>query len=143
MTRCLFMRSILGVATVVLVLLVLPNATALGSPSRGSDTSSLRHRLVLSSPSIVAGDTEHAVEVARNDHPFPVEAWVSWVVTFPCGGGLIGDPVTQTMPANGGVARWRLDVATSSDCVGTYTVQTTITDRHGSGQDEKTFDATP
>ena len=85
----------------------------------------------------------HAVEVARNDHRFPVEAWVSWVITFPCGGALVGDPVSQRMPANGGVARWRLDVATSSDCVGIYTVQATITDRHGSGQDERIFDATP
>jgi len=133
----------MGVATVVLVLLVLPSATALGSPRGASDASRLRHRLVLSSPSIVAGGTEHAVEVARNEHPVPVEAWVSWVVTFPCGGGLIGDPVTQTIPANGGVARWRLDVATSTDCVGHYTIQATITDRRGSGQDEKTFDATP
>ncbi len=89
------------------------------------------------------GEPSTPYEVARNDDPFPVEACVSWVVTFPCGGGLIGDPVTQTIPANGGVARWRLDVATSTDCVGHYTIQATITDRRGSGQDEKTFDATP
>ena len=138
------MRSTLRTATALVLLLSATLASAAqASAGVRADTSGLRHHLVLASPSVVAGQVEHTAEVVRNDHPFPVDAWGSWVLTSPCGGSLVGDPVSRTIAANGGTATWRFDAPTSTDCTGTYTLTATVTDRHGSGQDTRTFEATP
>jgi hypothetical protein len=142
------MRSVRRIVLIVgLAAMVLALSSSLAEAARGSertgagarDATGVRHHLFVRYPSLPAGQTEQAAEVVRNDHPFAIDVWVSFVVTFPCGGGLIGDPLSKHVPGNSGVERWQLSIPTPVGCVGTYTITEQVQDRRGSAQDSASF----
>jgi len=130
------MRRIVGVAPMVALLL------CLGATSQAAGVG-VGHRLEIPHPIIRAGQSEPFREVVINGGPSSIQVTVFGEVVLPCGGSIDLDPLAQTVPPDGGIARWNVLFPTQAGCTGTYTVTETVEDQFGQAQDSGTFTATP
>lgn len=135
------MRYMRRVSVVALVACLLGGASAAGASGRSPVRSPLRHRLVIGEPTVTVGETEHVKEVVLNDSERTINVSVWWLLSFPCGGGIVGDPYAQTIDP-GARAVWRLQWTPQADCAGLYRVRASVGDPGGTVSDAGRFTAT-
>ena len=84
-------------------------------------------------PTVKAGTREFGRELVQNEHATAVSVTAAFEIDSPCGSPIIGDPVAQTVPPNGGTAHWDFAFPTPTCAAGVLCVTTGCSRRRGGG----------